>query len=322
LVSISPYYVSLMEPGNPACPIRRQALPSQAEYDAGAGSLDPSGEWLSSPAAGWIQRYPNRGILLVNDIGACPVACRFCQRRHNLSPAEPEHHSPMDIRGALEYIRATPSISEVLLTGGDAFALSDDRLSSILASLRTVPTVEVIRLGTRLPVTLPQRVTPELCHMLAGHGLAGGHSAIWIVTHFNHPLEITPEAADACRALLCGGMPVVNQSVLLAGVNDDPFVMMRLNQELVRIGVKPYYLFDCKSVDGATHFRTGVERGLEIMEYLNGRASGLATPLYVLSLADGKGKVRIGPSHRPRRLESGAWSVVSWEGEGATYQES
>jgi glutamate 2,3-aminomutase len=322
VVSISPYYMSLMDLDDPACPIRRQAVPDAAEYDGAPGSLDPSGEVQSSPVRGWVQRYPNRGILLVNDIGACAVACRFCQRRHNLSPAEPEHSNDVDIAGAIDYIRRTPTISDVLLTGGDALVLSDGKLESILQRLRSIPHVEIIRLGTRLPVTLPQRVTPELCALVARYGLMGGHGAIWVVTHFNHPMEITPEAAQACRMLLCHGMPVVNQSVLMAGINDDPMVMARLNQELVRIGVKPYYLFDCKSVDGATHFRTGLDRGLEVMEYLNGRISGLAVPSYVVSLPDGRGKVRLGLSPRPERSAADGWRVVSWEGDEVLYEDS
>jgi lysine 2,3-aminomutase len=320
VVAITPYYLSLLDPGDPRCPIRLQAVPDPAEYAGPPGSLDPSGEMASSPARGWVQRYPNRGILLVNDIGACAVACRFCQRRHNLSPAEREHSNEVDVDGAIEYIRRTPTISDVLLTGGDALVLSDRRLGSILERLRGIPHVEIIRLGTRLPVTLPQRVTPELCDMLGRHGLLGGHGAIWVVTHFNHPIEITPDAARAVRMLLCQGMPVVNQTVLMAGVNDDPLVMARLNQELVRIGVKPYYLFDCKSVDGATHFRAGVDAGLEVMRYLNGRVSGLGVPAYVVSLPGGRGKVRIGTS--PERAAEGGWRLVSWEGEEALYDDT
>jgi KamA family protein len=320
LVSISPYYLSLMAPGDPSCPIRRQALPTDDEY-SGQGSLDPSAELGSSPVPGWVQRYPDRGILLVNDIGVCPVACRFCQRRHNLNPMFPETHEPIDLEAALEYIGANPAIRDVLLTGGDALALSDRRLESLLRRLRDIPHVEIIRLGSRLPVTLPQRVTLELCEMLARYGLAGGHGAIWVVTHFNHPIEVTSEAARACLRLLQHGMPIVNQSVLLAGINDDAAVVLRLNEELIRIGVKPYYLFHCKSVDGAVHFRTPVITGIDVIEFMSGRTSGLALPHFVVSLANGNGKVRIQSREQLRRLADGAWGMRSWMGSDESYQE-
>lgn len=322
VVSVSPYYLSLIDTENPRCPIRLQAVPDEEEYETMPGSLDPSGEIYSSPHPGWVQRYPDRGILLVNDIGVCPVACRFCQRRHNLSPMEPENHNPVDIWGAIEYIRRTPSIRDVLLTGGDALMLSDNRLERVLRELRTIPHVEIIRLGTRLPVTMPQRVTPELCDMLARYGVMGGHSAIWVVTHFNHPIEVTPESAKAIRLLLGHGMPIVNQSVLLKGVNDHPYTITRLNQELLRIGVKPYCLFHCKSVDGATHFRTPVETGVEIVQYMNGNTSGLALPFYIVSLPGGKGKVRLITSEQLKPGEKpGTWYMTSWEGGKELYDE-
>jgi len=322
LVSVSPYYLSLIDSENDSCPIRMQALPHSDEYSPFEGSLDPSGELHSSPAPGWVQRYPDRGILLVNDIGTCPVACRFCQRRHNLSPKELEIHNPIDIQAGIDYIRANPAIRDVLLTGGDAFTLSDGRLEKVLQALRAIPHVETIRLSTRLPVTLPQRVTPELCEMLSRYGLMGGQGALWVVTHFNHPIEVTPEAAKACLMLISHGMPILNQSVLLAGVNDDRHIIMRLNQELVRIGVKPYYLFHCKSVDGAIHFRTPLKTGLDIIEYLNGRTSGMALPYYVISLPDGKGKVRLVTSAQVHETDTpGVWRVTSWEGDDDLYDE-
>lgn len=322
LISTSPYYLSLIDDANPDCPIRMQALPQPEEYTSPAGMLDPSGELFSSPAPGWVQRYPDRGILLVNDIGACAVACRFCQRRHNLSPKEQETHNPIDIQGALDYIRATPTIRDVLLTGGDAFALSDGRLERILKELRSMPHIEIIRLSTRLPVTLPQRVTPELCNMLGRYGLPGGHGALWVVTHFNHPIEVTPEAAKACLMLISQGMPILNQSVLLAGINDNKHTVMRLNQELVRIGVKPYYLFHCKSIDGATHYRTPLQSGMEIIQHLSGNTSGLALPYYVISLPNGKGKVRLSTPEQIQPTETaGVWRVRSWEGDEEFYDE-
>ncbi len=321
LVSVSPYFLSLVDLENPQCPVRLQIMPSADEYND-TGEIDPSGEINSSPAPGWVQRYPDRGILLVNDIGVCPVACRFCQRRHVLSPKEPEHHNSINVKSAIEYIRATPSIRDILLTGGDALALADHVLESILRELRTIPHVEIIRLATRLPVTLPQRITPELCQKIGQYGMAGGHGAIWVVTHFNHPIEVTPETAQACLTLMSHGMPVLNQSVLLAGVNDHPHIIMRLNQELIRIGVKPYYLFHCKSVDGAMHFRTPLKTGLDIIQYLTGRTSGIALPYYVISIRDGKGKVRLTTPEQVHATDTpGVWRITTWEGEEEYYDE-
>jgi KamA family protein len=322
LVSASPYFLSLVDRENPQCPIRLQLLPHPDEYNDTVGSIDPSGEIYSSPASGWVQRYPDRGILLVNDIGVCPVACRFCQRRHVLSPKEPEHHNTIDIRTAIEYIRSNPTIRDVLLTGGDALALAEHVLENILRELRSIPHVEIIRLATRLPVTLPQRITPSLCEMLEKYGLGGGYGAIWIVTHFNHPIEVTPETTQACLALMSHGMPILNQSVLLAGINDHPYIIMRLNQELVRIGVKPYYLFHCKSVDGAIHFRTPLKTGLDIIQFLTGRTSGIALPYYVISIHDGKGKIRLTTPEQLHETETpGIWRVTTWEGEEVLYDE-
>ncbi|MBV9257843.1 MAG: hypothetical protein JO215_07475, partial [Ktedonobacteraceae bacterium] len=231
-------------------------------------------------------------------------------------------HNPINIKQGIDYIRATPSIRDVLLTGGDAFTLSDSRLEKILQELRTIPHVEIIRLSTRLPVTLPQRITPELCEMLSRYGLMGGYGALWVVTHYNHPIEVTPESAKACLMLMSHGMPILNQSVLLAGINDHPHILMRLNQELVRIGVKPYYLFHCKSVDGAIHFRTPLKTGLDIVQYMNGRTSGIALPYYVISLPDGKGKVRLVTPRQIQETETpGVWSVTSWEGDTDLYDE-
>ncbi len=322
LVAVSPYFLSLVDPEDTQCPIRLQILPHPDEYKDLGGDLDPSGEAYSSPVPGWVQRYPDRGIVLVNDIGVCAVVCRFCQRRHNLSPKELEYHSSIDIRSAIDYIRTHPNIRDVLLTGGDALALSNSKLEWILRELRSIPHVEIIRLSSRLPITLPQRITSELCTLLGKYGLPSGYGAIWIVTHCNHPIEVTPEVSQACLMLMSHGMPTINQSVLLAGINDRPQVMMRLNQELLRIGIKPYYLFHGKSVDGAMHFRTSLKTGLDIMQYLSGRTSGMALPHFVISLHDGKGKVRlVTPEQLHETASPGVWRVTSWEGEEVLYDE-
>ena len=322
LVSISPYFLSLVDPEDPHCPIRMQILPHPDENKDLGGDLDPSGEAYSSPVPGWVQRYPDRGIILVNDIGACAVACRFCQRRHNLSPKEPEHHSSINIASALAYIRSNPAIRDVLLTGGDALALSNGKLEWILRELRAIEHVEIIRLATRLPITLPQRVTPELCEILGKYGIPGGYGAIWIVTHCNHPIEVTPDVAKACLMLMRQGMPIINQSVLLAGINDQPEIMMCLNQALLRVGIKPYYLFHGKSVDGAMHFRTPLKTGMDIMQYMSGRTSGMALPSFVISVHDGKGKIRLVTPEQLQETDTpGVWRVTTWEGEEALYDE-
>lgn len=321
LVAISPYFLSLVHPDDPHCPVRMQIMPHPDE-NKDPGDLDPSGEAGSSPTPGWVQRYPDRGIIYVNDIGACAVACRFCQRRHNMSPKDLENHSPINIHGALDYVRHNPNVRDVLLTGGDALALSNSKLEWILRELRAIPHVEIIRLATRLPITLPQRVDDELCTMLGKYGLAGGYGAIWVVTHINHPLEITPEVAAASLKLMGHGMPVINQSVLLAGINDTPEIIMCLNQQMVRVGIKPYYLFHCKSVDGAMHFRTSLQKGMEIMQYMNGRTSGLAIPSFVISAHDGKGKIRLVVPEQLQPTETeGVWRVRTWEGEEVLYDE-
>lgn len=322
LVSISPYFLSLIDVENPQCPIRMQVMPQPAEEADLGGDLDPSGEASSSPVPGWVQRYPDRGIILVNDIGACAVACRFCQRRNNLSPKDLDHHSTINIWSAIDYIRATPSIRDVLLTGGDALALADGVLERILRELRTIPHVEIIRLASRLPITLPQRITPELCEMLGKYGLPGGYGALWVVTHCNHPIEITRDVAKATLALMGQGMPIINQSVLLAGINDTPETMMCLNQEMLRVGIKPYYLFHGKSVDGAMHFRTPLKTGMDIIQYMNGRTSGIAIPAYVISAHDGKGKIRIVTPEQLHPTDTeGVWRVTTWEGDEVLYDE-
>ena len=321
LVAMSPYFLSLADRDNPHCPIRLQIMPHADEYNDN-GYLDPSGEATSSPVPGWVQRYPDRGIIYVNDIGACAVACRFCQRRHNMSPKELEFHSAISIRSAIEYVRKNPAIRDILLTGGDALALGNTKLEWILRELRQIEHVEIIRLATRLPITLPQRVTDDLCEMIGKYSLSGGHGAIWVVTHINHPLEITPEVARASLKLMAHGLPILNQSVLLAGINDSPEVMMCLNQQMVRIGIKPYYLFHCKSVDGAMHFRTSLQKGMEIMQYMNGRTSGLAIPSFVISAHDGKGKVRLVTPEQLHETETpGVWRVRTWEGDEVLYDE-
>jgi lysine 2,3-aminomutase len=301
--AVSPYYASLMRVGDPSCPIRRQAVPDPRELEGG-GEDDPMAEEWTSPAPGITRRYPDR--VIINVTNRCASFCRHCQRRRNIGEVD-RHLSRAELVQALEYIRAHPEVRDVLITGGDALLLSDARLEWLLSELDAIPHVEIKRLGTRVPVTLPQRVTPELCAILERH------PPIYLNTQFNHPKEVTPEAKAACDRLVRAGVVLGNQAVLLRGVNDHPFVMRKLHQELLKIRVRPYYLFHAKPVTGTRHFVTRIEEGLAIMEALRGYTSGLAVPTYVLNVPGGYGKVPLNPNYL---LEINPREVVvrTWEG--------
>ena len=276
---ITPYYASLMDPEDPDCPVRRQVVPAMAETRDRAGLADPLDEVAHSPVKNVIRVYPDRIAFCVNN--ECALYCRFCLRKRMVG--EPEWAmKKRELETALAWIRATPEIRDVLLTGGDPLVFSDDRLDWLLSELRAIPHVELIRLGTRLPVTLPFRVTDALCRMLERH------HPIWVNTHFNHPKELTPEAEAACDRLTRAGIPVGNQSVLLAGINDDPATMKELCERLVRMRVRPYYVYQAQMLEGTAHFRTSVERGVEIFHALRGRTSGFAIPQYELDTPYGK----------------------------------
>ena len=276
---ITPYYASLMDPGDPNCPIRRQVVPHIAEVADPAGLADPLGEVGHSPVKNVIRVYPDRIAFCVNN--ECALYCRFCLRKRMVG--EPEWAmKKRELSLALDWIRRTPEIRDVLLTGGDPLVFSDERLDWLLGELRGIPHVEIVRLGTRLPVTLPFRVTEALCEMLARH------HPIWLNTHFNHPRELTGEAALACDRLLRAGIPVGNQSVLLRGINDDVETMRALCEGLVAMRVRPYYCYQAQLLDGTAHFRVPIERGVELFKALRGRTSGFAIPLYVLDTPHGK----------------------------------
>ncbi|MGH0030591.1 MAG: KamA family radical SAM protein [Myxococcota bacterium] len=276
---ITPYYASLMDPADPACPIRRQVVPHQAELADPAGLADPLDEVAHSPVKNVIRVYPDRIAFCVNN--ECALYCRYCLRKRMVG--EPDWAmKKRELTEALDWIRATPAIRDVLLTGGDPLVFSDDRLGWLLSELRAIPHVEIVRLGTRLPVTLPFRVTDDLCRLLADH------HPVWLNTHFNHPKELTPEAAEACDRLTRAGVPVGNQSVLLKGINDDPATMKALVEGLVRLRVRPYYCYQAQLLEGTAHFRVPIERGIEIFKQLRGRTSGFAIPQYVLDTPFGK----------------------------------
>jgi len=291
-------------------PVWRQCIPDERELQDLCSLPDPLNEQDLSPVAGLIHRYPDRVVWLVSNV--CAVYCRFCMRKRQVGCAAGDGF-PADISTPLEYIRENGSIRDVILSGGDPLLLDDDCLAEILASLRSIPHVEIIRIGTRVPVTLPERITPELCSLLQLH------HPVYINTHFNHPLEVSPESRVACAMLADAGVPLGNQTVLLNGVNDDPAVMAELYRSLLSMRVKPYYLHQMDLVRGTHHFRTSVETGLEIMAALRGHVSGMAVPYYVVDLPGGKGKVPLLPGYE--RGADGAYRLTTYCGDVVEYRE-
>jgi len=299
---ITPYYASLMDPEDPECPVRRQVVPRLSELADPAGLPDPLEEVRQSPVKNVVRMYPDRIAFCVNN--ECALYCRYCLRKRMVG--EPAWAmKKRELGAALDWIRRTPEIRDVLLTGGDPLVFSDDKLAWLLGELRAIPHVEIVRLGTRLPVTLPFRVTDTLC------GLLERHHPVWLNTHFNHPRELTPEAAEACDRLLRAGVPVGNQSVLLRGINDDVATMKALCEGLVRMRVRPYYCYQAQLLAGTAHFRTPIERGVEIFRALRGRTSGFAIPQYVLDTPHGK----VPLAHPYLRGREGDHVVVeTWDG--------
>ncbi len=301
---ITDYYARLMDPSDPGCPIRSQAVPDIRELEA-FGSDDPLEEESCSPVPGVIRVYPDRIAVVTTD--RCPVYCRHCLRKR--FPRD----SARDLRGerlarVLDYIRGDSSIRDVLLTGGDPLMLSDAELEDIIAAVRAISHVEVIRVGTRALCTWPERVTDALADMLAKY------HPVWVNTQFNHPREVTPEAARAADAILRRGIPVGNQSVLLRGVNDSVPVMLELIRALVRIRIRPYYLYQAQTLSGTGHFVTPIEWGLEIMRGLRGWTTGFAVPQYILDTP--YGKIPLNPQYLRGRegeyVEMESWSGKIW----------
>lgn len=286
--ALSPYYLALVMADEPHGALWKQSIPSIQEVTDKNGSEDPMAEQWTSPAPGVTRRYPDR--MIINVTNRCAMFCRHCQRRRNIGNKD-RHQTRATLEAALQYVRDNEEIRDVLVTGGDALLLSDRTLDWLLGELHSIPHVEIKRLGTRTPVTLPQRITPELCRILEKY------PPIYINTQFNHPLEVTPEAKRACDMLVKAGVVLGNQAVLLRGVNNNPHVMKKLNQELLKIRVRPYYIFHAKNVKGTSHFITSVKEGLEIMEHLRGYTSGLAVPTYIINAPYGNGKTPIAPNY-------------------------
>ena len=311
-MAITPYYLSLIDLNDKYDPIRRQAIPTAHELESAPyEAADPLHEDTDSPVKGLTHRYPDRVLFLVTD--QCSMYCRHCTRRR--FAGQTDCAVPMEqIKKCIEYIRAHEEVRDVLLSGGDALMLGDGLLEQIIAELRAIEHVEIIRIGSRTPVVCPQRITPELCGMLKKY------HPIWLNTHFNHPSEITPEAAAACARLADAGIPLGNQTVLLAGVNDCVHVMKKLVNELAYIRVRPYYIYACDPSLGLSHFRTPVSKGIEIMEGLRGHTSGLCVPTFVVDAPGGGGKTPVMPTYLISQ-KPGKIVLRNFEGVITTYTE-
>lgn len=311
-MAVTPYYISLIDPNNPNDPVRKQAVPTAKELlISSEDQLDPLSEDEDSPVPGLTHRYPDRVLFLITDM--CAMYCRHCTRRR--FAGQKDASAPRErIDRALAYIEQATEVRDVLLSGGDALMVGDKNLEYILQRLRAIPHVEIVRIGSRAPVVLPQRITPELVQMLSKY------HPVWLNTHFNHPNEVTAESKLACERLANAGIPLGNQTVLLRGVNDCPSIMKNLVHELVKIRVRPYYIYVCDLSQGISHFRTPVSKGIEIIEALRGHTSGYCVPTFVVDAPGGGGKIPVMPnyliSQSPRRVV-----LRNYEGVITTYTE-
>ena len=284
-----PYYLSLIDEDNPECPIRMQIVPTLAELRPGAMDLtDPLAEDADSPVPCLVHRYPDRTLFLVAE--SCSMYCRFCtRRRHVLDHASTHLRAEHD--KALAYIAEHEEVRDVIVSGGDALMIPVETLEGIIKRLRAIPHVEIIRVASRTPCVMPMKVTDEVVNMLRKY------QPIYFMTHFNHPYEVTPAAAAACARIADAGLPIQNQAVLLRKINSDPRIIKKLMHELLKIRVKPYYLYQCDLAEGIEHFRTSVSKGIEIMEHLRGHTSGLALPTFVIDAPGGGGKIPVMPNY-------------------------
>jgi len=313
-LAITPYWASLMDPDDPNCPIRRQAVPVGTEFLVSPHEMtDPCAEDRDSPAAHLVHRYPDRVLLLSTD--HCAMYCRHCTRRRLVGDhGHIDSNSPTRFDAAIEYIKSNKKIRDVLISGGDPLTLEDEELESLLSRIRAISHVEFLRIGTRVPVTLPQRVTEKLANILKKY------SPIWMSIHFNHPREITKRCKIACDMLADSGVPMGSQTVLLKGINDRPYIMKKLMHELLQIRVRPYYIYQCDPVKGTQHFRTPVAAGINIMEKLRGNTSGYAVPTYVIDGPGGGGKIPVGPNYILSQAK-GKYVLRNYKGKIYTYLE-
>ncbi|MBI1912266.1 MAG: KamA family radical SAM protein [Deltaproteobacteria bacterium] len=288
-MAITPYFFSLIDRQDPKCPIRKQAIPRLEEFSvASCEMIDPCGEDSHAPVPGLVHRYPDRALLIVTD--SCAMYCRYCTRKRMVG----EEHPPMSIErfeDAYKYIKSKKSIRDVLISGGDPLMMKTEILEHYISRLRSIPHLEIIRIGTRVPVTLPMRVNDELVSMLRKY------HPLYLSIHFSHPKEITPEVSTACAKLADAGIPLGSQTVLLKGINDKPSIMKKLMHELLKARVRPYYLYQCDMAMGTSHFRTPVSVGMNIIEELRGHTTGYAVPTFVVDAPGGGGKIPVAPTY-------------------------
>jgi lysine 2,3-aminomutase len=320
-MAITPYYLDLIDPDDPSCPIRRQAIPSSGELRVWPGERpDPLDEEGHMPVPGLTHRYPDRALLYTTH--NCAMYCRFCTRKRKVSdPESALAKTELDV--GLDYIRRTEAVRDVIVSGGDPLSLSNERLAAIFEALSAIPHVETVRIGTRNLVTLPQRVDAGFCDVLRAY--QSRHLALWFMTHFNHPKECTTDSWDAADRVTASGTPIQNQMVLLRGVNDSVQTVAELNRRLLRMRVKPYYILHADLEEGIGHFRTKIADGMAIIDGLRGHVSGLAVPQYVVDLPEGGGKVPVIPDYevsRPTPAGESRWVFRNYRGRTITIDEA
>ena len=311
-MSITPHFFNLIDKNNPDCPIRRQVIPTIHETSSDPDEMsDPCGEDSHMPVPGLVHRYPDRVLFLLTD--RCASYCRYCTRSRVVSGAG-EAHLQTDFEQAFQYLENNKNIRDVLFSGGDPLLYADSKLEKIISRIRAIEHIEFIRIGTRIPIFLPQRITPQLCDMLKKY------HPLWMSVHANHPKELTTEVKSALEMLADSGIPLGNQSVLLKGVNDDVLTMKTLVHKLLQCRVRPYYLYQCDLIEGSSHLRTPAAKGIEIIEGLRGHTSGYAIPQLVIDAPGGGGKVPINPEYV---LEKNSKQLVirNYEGKSFVYPE-
>lgn len=307
--AITPYYLSLFNQHDADDPLRKTVVPRLAEFDSAPEEFDdPCGEDGDMVAPGLVHRYPDRVLFLINE--TCSVYCRYCTRSRLVGSGEHE----VDFEEAYRYLENHPEVRDVLISGGDPLVLDDGRLEKILKRLRAIPSIKVLRVGTKVPTVLPQRITDDFVAMLKRY------SPFYMSIHFTHPDEITPEVEAACNKLADNGIVTFSQTVLMKGVNDDPEVMKTLMQRILELRVRPYYIYQCDPVKGTKHFRTPVQTGLNIIEHLRGHITGYAVPTFVIDGPGGGGKIPVSPNY-VEKTEKGVWTLRNYAGEEFTYHE-
>ena len=308
-VAVTPHFVSLLDPEDPLCPLRLQVLPREEELTVDAADMvDPCGEDHDSPVPGLVHRYPDRVLLLALD--TCAAYCRYCTRSRLVSQGE-MYPVTRRLDAIVAYLEAHTEVRDVLISGGDPLLMSDEPLDNLLGRLRAIPHIEFVRIGSRVPSFLPQRITPELVAVLRKH-------RVWLSVHFCHVRELTPEVAQACDLLADGGIPLGSQTVLLKGVNDSEEALKNLFHGLLKLRVRPYYLYQCDPVVGTAHLRTSVQTGIDLISKLRGHTTGYAVPTYVIDAPGGGGKVPI-QADTLIAYENGKTTVRNWEGKTYTY---